>query len=289
MNDNHFYGSFPDSIGSISSLRQLSLSNNLLSGNIFDAISMNRLTTMNIANSLFTGSITDYIFSSDRLTALFAAGNGLHGSIPTAVWNVTEFENLTIFDFSNSGGNSQCPDNQRIQSQRPPLVYGTFSRLGLSGTIPSCLLTSSSMTALHLSGNRLHGNLPSSISSPSSIKLVNLTLAYNSLTGSIPDWIQQHSFQELDLSNNRLDDTLSHDFMVSAYQTTLGLAVNRLSGDLPRSIIEVSSNMTSLNALSGNIFACKNDELPSPDPSADSYSFGSYELYVSLHIWLGFV
>jgi hypothetical protein len=118
---------------------------------------------------------------------------------------------------------------------------------------------------------------------------VNLTLAYNSLTGSIPDWIQQHSFQELDLSNNRLDGTLSSDFMVSAYQTTLGLAVNRLSGDLPRSIIEVSPNMSSLNVLSGNIFACNNDELPSQDPSADSYSCGSYELYVSLYIWLSYV
>jgi hypothetical protein len=93
----------------------------------------------------------------------------------------------------------------------------------------------------------------------------------------------------LDLSNNRLDGTLSSDFEVSAYQTTPGLAVNRLSGDLPNSIIEASSNMSSLNVLSGNIFACNNDDLPSQDPSVDSHSCSSYELYVPSYTWLGFV
>jgi Leucine-rich repeat (LRR) protein len=286
LNDNHFIGTFPR-IRSILSLTQLSLSNNLLSGSVFSAISIEVLITLSIANNLFSDTITDKIFSSGQLTTLLASGNCFHGSIPETVCNVTD-KNMTIFDLSNSGGNELCPDNQQIQSHRPPLVLGTFSNLGLSGTIPSCLLTSTSMTALRLSGNRLHGNLPSSISS-STIKLVNLTLAYNSLTGTIPDWIQQHSFQELDLSNNRLDGTLSHDFMVSAYQTTLGLAVNRLSGDLPGRIVEVSSNMSSLNVLSGNIFACNNEELPSQDPSAESYSCGSYELYVSSYTWLGFV
>jgi Leucine-rich repeat (LRR) protein len=288
LNDNHLTGTLPYSIGSIQSLGQLSLSNNQFSGSIFPAISTAKLTTLNIANNLFTGSITENIFLSSLLSALVASGNCLHGSIPETVCNVND-KSMIVFDFSNSGGNELCPDNQRIQSHRPPLVHGTFSKLGLSGTIPSCLLTSSSMTALRLSGNRLHGGIASSIPSSSTIKLVNLTLAYNSLTGSIPDWIQQHSFQELDLSNNRLDGTLSSDFMVSAYQTALGLAVNRLSGDLPRRIVEVSSNMSSLNVLSGNIFACDNEKLPSQDPSADSYSCGSYELYVSSYTWLGFV
>jgi Leucine-rich repeat (LRR) protein len=286
LNDNHFSGTFLHSIGSLASVRQISISNNFFSGNIFPNVSTKMLTTLNIANNLFTGAISDNIFQSGLLTALVAPGNCLFGSIPETVCNVAD-KNMTIFDFSNSGSNSICPDNQRIRIDRIPAVHGTLSQLGLSGTIPSCLLTSSSMTALRLSGNRLHGSLPSSISS-SSIQLVNLTLAYNSLTGSIPDWIQRHSFQELDLSNNRLDGTLSSDFMVSAYQSRLGLAVNRLSGDLPSSIIEASSNMSSLNVLAGNIFACKNDDLPSQDPSADSYSCGSYELYVSSYTWLGF-
>jgi hypothetical protein len=208
------------------------------------------------------------------------------GSIPDTVCYIAD-KNITIFDFSISGSNAMCAENRRIQSYRPPLVHGTFSRLGLSGTIPSCLLTSTSMTALRLSDNRLQGSLASSVLS--SIRFMNLTLAYNSLTGSIPGWIQQHSFQELDLSNNRLDGTLSSDFMVSAYQTTLGLAVNRLSGELPNSITEIISNLRSLNVLAGNIFACNNNDLPAQDPSADSYSCGSYELDVSSYTCLIFV
>jgi hypothetical protein len=193
---------------------------------------------------------------------------------------------MTIFDVSNSGSNTLCIDNLRVQSYRPPLVHGTFSQLGLTGSIPSCLLSSSSMIDLRLSGNHFHGTISSFVTS--STNLLNLTLDHNGLTGSIPDWIQMHSFQELDLSNNRLDGTLSSDFIVSAYQTRLGLSVNRLSGDLPPSITQVSSNMSSLNVLAGNAFACNNDDLPSQDPSADSYSCGSYELYVSSSTWLGF-
>jgi Leucine-rich repeat (LRR) protein len=284
LDDNLFTGRFPAGIGSIASITQISLSNNQMTGSIFPSVKAAKLSTFNFANNLFTGSITDNIFSS-RLATVVASGNCLHGTIPDTVCSVAS--GLIIFDFGNSGGNADCPDNQRIQSSRPPFIYGTFSRLGLSGTIPSCLFASSSMTALRLSGNRLHGSIASS--SSSSIQLVNLTLAYNDLTGSIPDWIQKHSFMELDLSNNRLDGTLSFDFMVSTYQTTLGLAVNRLSGELPTSIMEVSSNMSSLNVLAGNIFACNNDDLPPQDPSAASYSCGSYELYVSSFTWLGCV
>jgi Leucine-rich repeat (LRR) protein len=288
LNDNHLSGTFPEVIGSISYLGQISLSNNLLSGDIFPSISSQSLTSLNIADNLFTGSITANLFSSCAISVVLASGNCLFGSIPETICNVVH--NMTIFDFSTSGGNTLCLDNQRIQSHRPPLVHGTFSQLGLTGTIPSCLLSSSSMTALRLSGNRLQGTISSYTSSAtSSINLLNLTLDHNGLTGSIPDWVQTHSFLELDLSNNRLDGTLSSDFMVSAYQTRLGLAVNRLSGDLPRSIIQVSSNMSSLNVLSGNTFACNNADLPSQDPSADSYSCGSYELYVSSSTWLGFV
>jgi hypothetical protein len=183
-----FSGSLPYGIGSIPSLSQISLSNNLLSGRIFAAVLTRELNALNIANNFFTDSIADSIFIYLlSLVAVLASGNGLFGSIPKTVCNVAD-NNMTIFDFSNSGSYSLCPDNQRIQSNRSPLVHGAFSRLGLSGTILSCLLASSSMTALRLSGNRWHGSLPPSISS-SSLKLLILTLAYNSLAGSIPDWI----------------------------------------------------------------------------------------------------
>jgi Leucine-rich repeat (LRR) protein len=287
LDENHLSGSFPAGIGSMTSLFQLSLSNNMLTDNILPAISSQNLTTLNIANNLFTGSITDNIFSSGHLSSLLASGNCIFGPIPDTVCNIAG-KNLTIFDFSNSGSNDLCSFNQRIQSYQPPFVRGTFSPLGLSGTIPSCLFTSSTVTALRLSGNRFTGTISSYMSSYS-INLLNLTLDHNGLTGSIPSWIQTHSFLELDLSYNRLDGTLSSDFVVSVAQTKLGLAVNRLSGELPQSIVKASSNLSSLNVLAGNIFACSNNELPSQDPGSDSYSCASYDLYVSTLTWLGAV
>jgi hypothetical protein len=136
-------------------------------------------------------------------------------------------------------------------------------------------------------GNQLHGHVPDRFYN-ATIQFTNLTMRGNTLTGSIPDWIQRHSFLELDLANNRLDGTLLSSFQVNPLQAYLGLAVNRLSGDLPSTIRDAPSNM-SMDVLTGNIFQCENDQLPSQDPATNSYSCGSYELNVAAYTWLGFV
>jgi hypothetical protein len=136
-------------------------------------------------------------------------------------------------------------------------------------------------------GNKLRGTISNELARVSS-SLANLTLSNNKLTGSIPLWVQHHSFLELDLSNNRFDGTLTSDFNIASNQVSLELSVNRLSGNLPQSIIQstaYSSNLSSLDVLTGNIFDCNNDDLPALDPSAGSYSCGSYELNVASYIW----
>lgn len=129
----------------------------------------------------------------------------------------------------------------------------------------------------------------------------DLALSYNLLTGTIPTSIQMHAFTSLDLSNNRLHGTLIDDFYISPNQTTLGLAINRLSGPLPKSLKGLSknsilygspsyqrNNMSSLNILASNIFDCTSDEIPPLDVYSQSYSCGSYELDIAAYIWVCF-
>jgi hypothetical protein len=144
----------------------------------------------------------------------------------------------------------------------------------------------------------LSGKLPTV---PVSASLIHLSVSYNSLTGSIPLYIQTHDFDVLDLSNNRFDGTLINSFRISSFQTTLQLSVNRLSGKLPDSITNMvsssssgngsivvysSSSLRTLEVLASNIFSCNNEDLPSLDPYAHSYSCGSYDLNIASYLWL---
>lgn len=71
-------------------------------------------------------------------------------------------------------------------------------------------------------------------------------------------------------------------------QTTLGLAVNRLSGPLPSTLQNDAVSQypsLSLNILANNIFSCENYQIPKNDPNSHSYTCGSFELVLAASIW----
>ncbi len=103
----------------------------------------------------------------------------------------------------------------------------------LSQPIPSALWALPNLTSLYLEGNGFTGRIDVGNFSAASSALVNVSLANNRLTGSIPMALQQHGkFATLDLSYNMLSGGVSASFAVSsAPGSTLALAVNRLSGE----------------------------------------------------------
>ena len=114
-------------------------------------------------------------------------------------------------------------------------------------------------------------------------------LAYNKLSGSVPQSIQLKGFVDLDLSYNKLsgkytDATMSLD-NTSRSLGSMKLQVNRLSGRFP-STSEIAGIGT-LNALKGNLFGCGN--IPEGDEYSSQYSCGSQDLDLSLKICLSVV
>ena len=137
---------------------------------------------------------------------------------------------------------------------------------------------------LHLSGNSLRGTLPSEkIHNLSSLR--DLTLSYNILSGIISRRIQERSWSNLDLSNNRFVGTLSSIYNSTSSNTSLKLDNNRISGSIPSPI----QGMKYINILEGNFYTCRYDrsDLPFHDKSIDVYKCGSNILNLFYYIWLG--
>jgi len=153
---NHLSGSLGTSVSQIS---YLLINDNHFTGPFFSLVTNKSIVIedstpyvfelINIANNLFTGSMTDDFFTMTNLIALFAGSNCLTGSIPETICSASS---LNVLELNAVGSNRGCASNIHLDRQRPVTVHGTFSQLGLRGTIPSCLLTSKSLTNLLLAG-----------------------------------------------------------------------------------------------------------------------------------------
>lgn len=83
------------------------------------------------------------------MTAINAVSNCLHGTISS---KICESKSLELLDFDGAGMNPMCQPNVLLNEYKPFFVGGTFSQLGLTGTIPSCLYHMPSIKTMHLAG-----------------------------------------------------------------------------------------------------------------------------------------
>jgi hypothetical protein len=88
------------------------------------------------------------------LLCSYSLGNGLNGTIPNSVGNLTAVAAFWVGQDS------------------------------LTGTIPSSIGQMTALTSLYLGVNQFHGTIPPAIANLK--KLVNLHLQYNRLTGNVP-------------------------------------------------------------------------------------------------------
>ena len=173
--------------------------------------------------------------SSDNVTQLSLAGNGLSGSLPSSLGQLSSLTHLIL------------PNNQ------------------LSGSIPAELGNLSSLTRLNLPNNRLSGSIPSQLGQLSSLERLELTL--NKLTGSIPSQLGSLSaLSELYLNGNSLSGSIPRELGNAGSSGTgsaridrlqsLFLGGNDLTGEIPAELGKLS-NLERLylnnNELTGSI------------------------------------
>ncbi|PIN23774.1 Serine/threonine protein kinase [Handroanthus impetiginosus] len=233
---NQFSGLVPNSLGELTFLKDLYLSENNFVAESLELKFINSLTNCrylrklslagNIFNSIIPASIGNL---STSLSHFYCYNCGLHGSIPEEVGNLTNLLVLSLFDNQLTGS--------------IPKTLGNFQNLqGLdicqnrvSGSIPDNLCGLENLNILSLFQNQITGAIPDCIGNLTALRY--LYIGNNKLNSGIPASLWQlNDLLELNLSSNSLTGFLSLDIGNLKVATLLDLSINRFSGIIPTSI-----------------------------------------------------
>ncbi|XP_058110906.1 probable LRR receptor-like serine/threonine-protein kinase At3g47570 [Magnolia sinica] len=276
LKDNRFYGAVPKEIGHLFRLQYLDLYNNTFTGEIpVNLTHCSELKVLYLHMNQLVGRIPTELGSLSKLTKLYLGHNSLTGSIPPSLGNLSSLTDLFL-SINSLEGSIPSELNQLVSLE----VLAIYSN-NLSGRIPPSLYNLSSITILDVGYNRLNGKLPYNlgltlpnlqglyvggnqftgpipVSLPNASRLVLLSFGDNSFSGYMPTNLGSlKGLTKVLFGQNRLGTEKAHDlsFLVSLTNCTslqlLDMGVNRLSGALPDSIANLSTQLTIL-VLDGN-------------------------------------
>lgn len=249
---NLFSGSLPHNFSQLTELVYLGAARNYLSGSV-DAKLPTSLQILDLRANQFTGTLDWIGVYLNQLTTLELGGNCFHGTIPTEYCNQVQLRNIVLSCLCCAPAcRTSILHNSAFIPKHP-----------VSGTIPACLFSLPKLSDLSLSYNSLTGSLPYEQSFPPSLSSIDLS--YNLLTGRVPRQIVNAlDIYEVELNNNRFSGELR--FSAIADEVEFDTEYNRLSGYIPQSVVEFSYSAGSdyPHVLEGNLFACnsKRSDLP---------------------------
>jgi Leucine-rich repeat (LRR) protein len=192
--------------------------------------------------------------TSARVAEVSLSSNGLSGSIPSSIGNLSNLQHL---DLSLNQLNSGIP------SSLGNLVHLTYLDVGvnkLSGIIPSSIGKLIHLTYLSMGGNQLTGAIPSSFTNL--VNLDTLYLQFNQLSGSIPSFIGNFTkLTYLNLRHNQFNGSTPSTIGNLINLQHLVLDFNQLTGDIPTSVgklVNLRELNLSSNQLKGTIPSLSN-------------------------------
>ncbi|KFK34028.1 hypothetical protein AALP_AA5G092500 [Arabis alpina] len=235
-----------------------------------------RLQTLELSENHLGGGVDSELGSLTKLVTLYLVGNKLRGKLPASLGNLTSLINVSFGDNNMEG---EIPDEigalPPTLSNISTLQILTTEDNSLTGNIPvsfgkvrnlrvlsfrgnslgshsagdleflGALTNCTHLQKLNVGGNRLGGDLPTSIANLST-NLEYLSLSRNHISGSIPHDIGNLvNLQTLMLYENMLIGPLPVSLGKLSNLGLLVLNSNRMSGEIPFSI----GNITHLGKL----------------------------------------
>jgi len=221
LDANNLGGRVPAGFGDrLTRLQVLRLKNNSLTGPIPESLAnMSSLRRLALANNQFDGQIPPGLANLAGLRALDLAVNKLHGALPLAMYNLSSLKTFHV-------------EGNQLHGSIPANIGSKFP----------------AMEDFSLANNRFTGRIPSSISNLTT--LTGLQLSINEFTGVVPrDIGRLQHLQILYMPYNQLqaDDTEGWEFVASLANCSkllqLSLSDNSFSGQLPRSVVNLSTTL----------------------------------------------
>ncbi|GMG98833.1 hypothetical protein Nepgr_000673 [Nepenthes gracilis] len=251
LNDLHLVGDLDfTSITGLKLLRNLSISNNQLSGNISGADSIGSLEYFDLSRNLFEGPV---------------------------IFNLTNWRNLVLLNLSSNNFDGTVPSGFRNLGK---LRYLDLHSNGFSGDIMNLIKEFGYVEEVDLSCNQFVGYFDIGLGNPSFISSIRyLNVSHNALMGEMFAHDGMPYFDSLevfDASNNQFTGTIpSFNFVVSL--RILCLRNNRLSGSIPEALLQESSMMLSeldlsINQLEGPVGSIKSASLKNLNLSSNKLS-----------------
>ncbi len=158
LNYNDLTGTIPNAIGDLQSLNYLNLGTNHLSGSLPSTLTnlQSSLTQLILSDNHLSGQI-DVIFTLSNLTFLDLHENDLTGRIS----NIGKLPKIHYLNLGSNQLNGTIPSNISLLVNMSWLeLYGN----DFTGTIPNSLTSlNTNLTHLNLAYNRLNGEIPSEI------------------------------------------------------------------------------------------------------------------------------
>ncbi|GMI81463.1 hypothetical protein like AT2G24230 [Hibiscus trionum] len=222
-------GLMPDTtIGKLTQLQSLDLSNNKITALPSDLWSLGLLRSLNLSCNQISGFLTSNIGNFGQLEVIDLSGNNFSGEIPAAISSLASLQVL------NLAGN------------------------GFEWSIPTGILNCQSLVSLDLSLNRLSGSLPDGFGSAFP-KLKALNLARNEIHGHVSDFAEMKSLTRLNMSGNLFKGSVIGVFQ--GQLEVIDLSKNQLQGHISQVQFISTYKWSSLvyldlseNQLSGEIF-----------------------------------
>ncbi|XP_068333829.1 phytosulfokine receptor 1-like [Pyrus communis] len=229
---NYFSGNLPPGFGNCTSLEDLDLSTNYLTGTgdgIFKGLlRLRKLTQLSIQDNKFARALSEEFGNLINLVRLDISSNEFSGNIPDVFYSL---EKLHYF----------LAHSNRFDGQIPPSLSSssTISLLNLrnnslQSTVDLNCSAMTSLTSLDLGSNRFDGPIPSHL--PSCQRLNNINLARNNFRGQVPESFKNfHSVSYLSLSNTSISNISSAFRILQQCQnlTTLVLTLNFRGEEFP--------------------------------------------------------
>ncbi|KAJ4890411.1 putative LRR receptor-like serine/threonine-protein kinase [Raphanus sativus] len=283
LSSNSFGGTIPQEVGNLFRLEYLNMSFNILKGDIpVSLFNCSRLFDLELDSNQLGGGVPSELGSLTNLLYLYLGRNNLKGKLPASLGNLTSLMQLSFTDNKKLEGeipNELARLNQMVflslsmnnfSGMFPPSIYNLSSlemlnifSAGFSGRLKPDLGTLlPNLQELYMGNNHFTGVIPATLSNISTLEI--LALEYNNLTGSIPSSFGKLQNLEIlllhgnSLGNHSFGDLDFIDALSNCTQLLIfSVGFNRLGGDLPTSIANLSTSLIELklqmNDISGSI------------------------------------